>query len=569
MNAYARRCLNEFGLFGVLLSLRIGLSLWLLGGVYARVHDNLDSVVVYNIVAGAFWASVFDPSVFDVFIGGASRWYHFTQSFSPQTLPYAILRPGTAYLITEVMGLALAFWGMLQLLRELFGNRPVLKVLACFFAFSISFHSYGLGLVGAPVVLWLAVRQAPIGAFGLFAAFLIGLSSALVLHGLFVPFVFLSVCLMLRLRIQVAQSFAVIGIFLLGCVIASSGLLYATIFGPPSHRTEWSSQLLAPSLFEFFGELTKDVLTLDGQYHAIFSPGIFAAFFILAGAISGKWRAVFWSVAMIALASTISVGRSFYVDLLPSSLATIQFNRLGLFGGLVMVLLAGLVMASDSNRPSRVFCWIGIALYGLVVLTKNIGLNEETLFDTVDDDLRARGEQVLLERDFVRFFSAEFFGGEGISRQSLRSANQTFATHFRQSTYSCFSAALPEGSRVFSIGIDPMIAPMNGIAAIDGYHNFYPLEYKERFRPIVAAQIEGHDRNYWYFEGWGSRLISFVEDPADIRIDLTAAAAVGATHLISAFDLSQSAISDGIVPVATDCSAEDSPRLYRLVGPEN
>ena len=33
-----------------------------------------------------------------------------------------------------------------------------------------------------------------------------------------------------------------------------------------------------------------------------------------------------------------------------------------------------------------------------------------------------------------------------------------------------------------SIGLDPMVAVMNGIKSLDGYYPMYPLSYKYKFR---------------------------------------------------------------------------------------
>jgi len=41
-----------------------------------------------------------------------------------------------------------------------------------------------------------------------------------------------------------------------------------------------------------------------------------------------------------------------------------------------------------------------------------------------------------------------------------------------------------------SVGLDPMVAAMNNIYTIDGYHAIYPLSYKKKFRKIIKKQLE-------------------------------------------------------------------------------
>ena len=40
-----------------------------------------------------------------------------------------------------------------------------------------------------------------------------------------------------------------------------------------------------------------------------------------------------------------------------------------------------------------------------------------------------------------------------------------------------------------SVGLDPMIAVMNDIRVIDGYHSVYPLSYKIKFRKIIEKEL--------------------------------------------------------------------------------
>ena len=39
-----------------------------------------------------------------------------------------------------------------------------------------------------------------------------------------------------------------------------------------------------------------------------------------------------------------------------------------------------------------------------------------------------------------------------------------------------------------SVGLDPMVAVMNDIRVIDGYHTIYPLNYKIKFRKIIEKR---------------------------------------------------------------------------------
>ncbi|WP_031409893.1 DUF6044 family protein [Geobacillus vulcani] len=66
--------------------------------------------------------------------------------------------------------------------------------------------------------------------------------------------------------------------------------------------------------------------------------------------------------------------------------------------------------------------------------------------------------------------------------------------------------------RVASIGIHPAIAQYNGFYTLDTYNNFYPLEYKHRFRRIIAKELAKNKKLREYFDEWGGRCYLFVDE---------------------------------------------------------
>lgn len=61
--------------------------------------------------------------------------------------------------------------------------------------------------------------------------------------------------------------------------------------------------------------------------------------------------------------------------------------------------------------------------------------------------------------------------------------------------------------RVASIGIPPAVAQYNGLWTIDGYSSNYPLPYKQKFRKIIAAELEKNQANRGFFDYWGSQCL--------------------------------------------------------------
>ena len=87
--------------------------------------------------------------------------------------------------------------------------------------------------------------------------------------------------------------------------------------------------------------------------------------------------------------------------------------------------------------------------------------------------------------------------------------------------------------RVISIGFDPLIAVMNNIFVIDGYHSLYPLSYKKKFRKIISEELEQNNRLKTYYDKWGNRVYAFYSDPNNIKLNFLEAKNLGAKYVIS------------------------------------
>jgi hypothetical protein len=64
-------------------------------------------------------------------------------------------------------------------------------------------------------------------------------------------------------------------------------------------------------------------------------------------------------------------------------------------------------------------------------------------------------------------------------------------------------------TKVVSVGMLPSVAEYNGFYTIDSYRVNYPLEYKHKFRKVIAKELEKDDVLRKYFDEWGSRCYVF------------------------------------------------------------
>lgn len=102
--------------------------------------------------------------------------------------------------------------------------------------------------------------------------------------------------------------------------------------------------------------------------------------------------------------------------------------------------------------------------------------------------------------------------------------------------------------RVASLGLHPAIALYNGFYCLDGYCTNYSLNYKKRFRQVIAMELAKSDELKDYFDNWGSRcyllssevglnFISTKQKPKSISrlsLDLDAFVKLGGEYILSA-----------------------------------
>ena len=105
-----------------------------------------------------------------------------------------------------------------------------------------------------------------------------------------------------------------------------------------------------------------------------------------------------------------------------------------------------------------------------------------------------------------------------------------------------------------------MVAVMNNIKVVDGYHNLYPLSYKLKFRKVIEEQLNHYKEIKKYYDYWGQRIYTFVSDPNVIKIDFHQAEILGAEYVISKYSIS----SEILIPICEKCNNSTKLFLYKI-----
>ena len=526
----------------ILLVIKYVVPISFAGSIAAPTHDNLDSEVVYSIVAGRFLGG--DWAAFDVFLGGTLDWRAFPRTLQPISFIYAMAPPQWAYGATEALLIIFAFFGMRKLLRTLSFHESTL-VCACF-AFGLSYSSYGAGMALAPLVLSLLISTEIPRRRDLLLVFFVGLNSTFVLHGLFLPAVAIALSVMFRRKIDIRRFAVILGVYVAASLLTSVGLVMLVVEGIPSHREDWAQLPSASPLVAILTSSLENILMMGSASSAFLVPVIYSTFALAAAVLarSGLGRSAAVLVGFVFVSMLLREAEPFISTLSGGMLGSIQWHRFILFAPLLALVLASAVMTF--THKSRVLRGTLIVYLAFAELA-GMGIRSSALVDAVPV---AKVEQV---RALLRADQQQAAIGEAIRAIArihpgdLLAGMETWSSHFQNQEYSCARDALlssQDFNRAVSLGTDPLIAAAHEIPVIDGYHNLYPLDYKRAFRSVIADTLANDSFAAEYFDEWGSRVYTTFGFGGDLNPNWIAATALGATHVISTRILELEEIAD-------------------------
>ena len=136
----------------------------------------------------------------------------------------------------------------------------------------------------------------------------------------------------------------------------------------------------------------------------------------------------------------------------------------------------------------------------------------------------------------------------------------TFDSYYKLEVYKKIKL-LVGSKRVASIGVNPMIAVMNDINVIDGYHNIYSLSYKKKFRKIIENELNQNKTWKDYYDNWGNRVFMFYNNKNNLLINFKEAKNLGAEYIISSFVIKNKSLESNCLL----CDANNQIYLYKII----
>jgi len=558
-------------IFLFILSLFYLIPYFLVGKLILNPHDLLDSEIVYNHIIGRIYRGDFES--IELFLAGEIKWYFLRGILRPLTLLYAFFETETAYWLIDIIVKLISYICFFKLSRRLNCSLFNSALIASLFASFIDGKTHlGLGVAAFPYLIYLIIKNKNLSLKHYCILAFIGLNFDLSLHQSIVPILFF-ISFVLRPRYQrynFKLFFKISLVLLFFIFLSNSNLIYAQLFSEPFFRASFIYE--NPDLNTNFKKLIINFFSIPiikGDAYFFHSlPFIFFQFFIVLISLLSKNKISY--LLLLVLFFMQFVGFILNLEFVNS----IRNNSEGLFRtihweyiGRSTPVLYGLLFVIISNLAIKKTKYLIYSVIFLALITSQVRISIVPLgkhffsFNNLSmmqkNQLRKSfhdQEYSLLIQDIIKHKKS----GVKYSDQNFKS-KYTFEGYYDFENYK-YIKSLVGDSRTISINLDPMVAVMNNIKVIDGYHNLYPLNYKLKFRKIIEKQLDYYQDSKKYYDGWGGRVYTFVDDPEIIRIDFLQAKFLGSEYVISKYSISNQMLES----ICEKCNNSPELFLYKI-----
>lgn len=545
------------------------LSLLIFNDVVIYYHDNLENIAVYNHVVSNIYNGNFEG--YKIFLSGEFKWYYLDKIFFPINFFHLIFNDKQFFFLIEVLQSVIAYFSF-YLFSKFFLKNKRHAIWGAILYFTLTNlvvapeDSPTIFLPFLPYILYLAIIKKNLNLKHLIIIFVIGLNSSLIYDfpSLILIFFF---SYFFKENKNVNRLILVGIIMLLGMVITSTPTILS-ILGEPTHRVISLKENLI-NVFTVEIKFLINSFVINDLYKLFNLPMVLLKLFLVASIIFFKDKRIKFFVILLFITYIFKI-------ILTSEFSQIIFNHILIFlkgynfsrVSNIIPFLYSLLLVSILNISYNltykkllismiIVSSVSLQVYlPLTEFTKEIletNIKEKHLIE-LKKDYRDKKIQnvikIILNENNYNFVKIKF----------NVEANSSFDNYFKIETYKKIKKIVGD-SRVASIGVDPMIAPMNDIGVIDGYHSIYTLDYKNKFRKIIENELEKNSQLKDYYDNWGNRVYLFYNDKNNLLIDFKEAKNVGADFIISAFPIE----NENLKIACPKCEYNNQLYLYKIL----
>lgn len=483
---------NVYLIIGILIVLAYYIPFFIFGeNTYVHVHDILDIDVAHTkMLIDQHAISDYDK-VLPIMDGIPRSEYLICYSpYDFKMLFYSIMPTFWAYLTNSIIVRLLAFIGMFLLLSHYVLEELNLDIVIISFVCAVIFSlipfytTYGLSSAGIPLLTWafLNLRDKRHLIISYLCIALFANYSCLVLSGVFVCVIFGFYYLYLAIKNKDWQWYVFAGLCVIGFVylLTNLDLFIHTVFNQDylSQREDFNT---APLL----GSLKADVKNLFfcTQYHSglvYTKPIIYTIIIAIICQLKVDKRMILSLMAILCVFAIYVGARIIKTYISIPAVQAFNFERFYFFLPMLWVVSLAIAIENITNKIN-----ILLSLFLIMPIAMSLYDNNDELKSVVH---QLKGKEPN-RPTYRQFYDEQLF---------LQITNTL--------------DVVPDKTKVVSIGLFPSIAEYNGYHTLDAYINIYPLEYKHKFRRVIAQELDKDERTRLYFDGWGNRCYMFASE---------------------------------------------------------
>ncbi len=483
-------------LFGFLLLAITFLPYLILGeGSVFEIHDQLDeTLLTYVLNARHMWTG---DEIFPELLGGINK--SGMQPSAVLFIPlYRYFNTFTAFVVQYAVVWAAGFFGMYFCTRELTGSSILSFVLGAFFCMLPIQPVYGLSILGVPMLFfaWMCLEKRKHLITALLLVLLFGLTTHLVLIG----YVVLSLWALrlVWMILKKKHNYWVYGGFaLLLCIyLAVNWSLFVQLLVGEAEYVSHREELV--NYGQPFWETVKEVFLNSAQHAPSYHKYMLIPLCVLL-----LWNGICYRRMdrekkrqfLQAVAGLMALGAVALLYGVCKSQPAADFKNS----------LSGFLRYFQLERYYWLYpsCWLLELALALRPLT---GKNKTFLRLAVAAlILLPMFQPVKINSSFYRNVN-QINNGSGVT------GYVTWESYYAEDLMQQLEDAIGrnmEEYRVAHLGVSPAPSLMHGFYTADGYSNNYPLEYKHRFRQVIAEELRKNEGARLYFDEWGSRCYLF------------------------------------------------------------
>tara|TARA_B100000780_G_C21113823_1_gene450368 strand:- start:1490 stop:2509 length:1020 start_codon:yes stop_codon:yes gene_type:complete len=336
-----------------------------------------------------------------------------------------------------------------------------------------------------------------------------------------------------------------------------------------THRVYFENKDMSSSLFNSLKSLSSTFST-KGIENIFPIPLFLLYFFILFTSISSRQKnLVMMSFFLILLYFSSLFINPFFKNIIFSNflifLQGFNFQRIDRSIPLIITILLtyNLKILDKSYLKQGIYF---LSIFTVIILQAHMPLREvgKELFQNNLKPIKYNELKKDVENNISFFKIINFLTDKNNYKKNKLSLNlsssNTFDNYYKFEVYGFIKSIVKE-DRVMSIGLDPMVAVMNDIKVIDGYHTIYSMKYKKEFRKIIADELDANNDLKNYYDNWGNRVYAFYNDSNKLLINFKEAKIVGANYVISAFPIK----NDNLELICQNCRDTKDVHLYKIL----